>query len=486
LKNYTRLFLYLLTVLILFLWAGCASKGKVSIPAEPLWFSALTESEEDVRFLIKVSAMGADREIVLESAVEQLYGKMISLTGDGFKGSGDSDKQLLMNEIRKIIEEKDSWLESLLSVIQQEWIDSENRVFYYGAFYLNKSAEDDLLSVLVNGLYGDDDTLLGLLESADRFESEGNYYKSAEELIKAALYVQSLSGLLSDEISQKYIDRALSLLKKIQVETLSVPDGIMSNLRIDDPFQLLCSSDGQGLEGVEFLVYYQGKKRDGSKGDFARRLVSNQTGILEFYHPFIPFTGKAIVRFVPGSRDFQAGVLSLDAEGLNVSGLREWIEARTSSYDLDVASGARSVPMGIVLLHTDITGSALKQEDSASSLADALSQSGFNISILPLDPREIAALSEAEFLRDLRAQYKGKFTRVVFGIVGIQDFETRNDSFRVNTSGYLKIVDVESSEILFTMNVDKSVESRSNTLAVSTSFRELGKAFAEEIIRSLE
>jgi len=486
LKNNIRLFLYLPILLILLLLAGCASKGKVAPVSEPSWFAVLKEGEETNRFLIKISSMGTSRDQVLQSAVDQIYEKIISLPGSGFKDSGDRDRTQLKEEIRKIIEKKDSWLTAFLNTIRQEWTVSEGRHFYFGAFYLDKNSKDAMLDKLVKNLYGNDHALHVHLENALRFESEGNYYQGAEELIKAAQNAKSFSGFMADEISQQLINRALGLLEKIDVKTLGIPEGIKSNLRIDKPFQLLCNADGKALDHVEFLVSYQGKKRDGTKGDFVRRLVSNQSGILEFYHPFIPFTGDSLVQFSPGSRDFHAEILNLEKEKLDVTGLKNWVKSRTNSFNLKVTSGARSVPMGIVLLHTDITGSSLKQDDSTVSLADALAQNGFNVSILPLDPKEITAMSEAEFLRDLRALYKGKFTRVVYGVVGIQDFEARNDSFRVNTAGFLKVVDVESSEILLDLNIDKSVESRSNTLAVSTSFRELGKAFAEEIIKTLE
>ncbi len=484
-KNHIRSAFYLLILLIILLTAGCASRGKASLPQEPAWFSELTESEDADRYLIKISSAGSHREEALQSAIDQLYDRITSLS-ESLSGKSGSDVSLMKAEIRKIIEGNDSWLAGYLSVINQEWIETDSGAYYFGAFYLNKNAEDSLFEMMIDRLYGGDEQLKDMLEKAARFEEEGNLYQSAEELIRAAVYVQSLTGLMKDEISRQFLDKALSLLQRIDVETLRIPDGVMSNLRIDIPFQLFCSTEGKGLESVEFLVNYQGKKRDGTRGDFVRRVVSNANGLLEFYHPFIPFTGKSAVKFVPGSRDFHAGLISLENDGLDVSGIKDWVAKKTNSYDLDVSSGARSVPMGIVLLHTDITGSALRQEDSAFSLLDSLAQNGFNISILPLDPKELSSLSEAEFLRDLRAQYKGKYTRVIFGVVGIEDFETRNDSFRVNTAGYLKVVDVESSEILFSMNTDKSVESRSNTLAVSTSFRELGKAFAEEIIQTLE
>jgi len=142
--------------------------------------------------------------------------------------------------------------------------------------------------------------------------------------------------------------------------------------------------------------------------------------------------------------------------------------------------------MGIVLLHTDITGAPLNIDESSLGLAEALSQDGYEVKVMALDPGEIGREEEAAFLRDLKALYKEDYVRVVFGAVGIQDFESRGDSFRVKTGGTIKIADVQSGEIIMNLSLDKSVETRNNNLAVTASFRELGRAFAQEIISGLE
>ncbi|QEN09336.1 hypothetical protein EXM22_15630 [Oceanispirochaeta crateris] len=485
-KNIRILTDILIALLLILFLASCATRGKTD-PHAPDWYSQIEESENSDGYIIKISGASSSEKETLDQVIQVLYDRIMEISGQSALYSQETDKAMLLGAIRQVILKEESSIDEFLSVIQQEWVIPDDQVLYYGAFLLKKDADDFLQNLILQRYYNDDEALKEMLESSSVFESELKYYSAAEELIRAAQYVLSHSEPLADEIAQGYVDRAGVLLNKIFLKKLGAPDSVLSNLKISDPFHILCETEEElGIGGVEFLVRYQGRKRDGSRGEFERRLISNLSGIMEFFHPFIPFSGKAEVQFKPGSRDFHAGISNLEKLGMNVTFIKKWLEESTIDYELDVASGARTVSMGVVILHTDSTGAALSQQDSSVSLQEALSQDGFNIRLMNLNPREIMNKTEAEFIRDLRALYKGEYTRVAFGVVGIRDFETRNDSYRVNTSGTVKVVDVDSGEILLVLDLDKSVESRSNTLAVSASFRELGKSFAEEMMSYLE
>ena len=187
----------------------------------------------------------------------------------------------------------------------------------------------------------------------------------------------------------------------------------------------------------------------------------------------------------PGSRDIQSILRELASHIPEAAALKEYMAEQAVSLDFTVESAARLVPTGIVILHTDMTGTNLNSEDTASGLREILVDDGFNAEIMPLSPLEITASNEASFLRDLKAAYSNRYTRVIFGVVGIDDFEIRNDLYMVETRGVLKVVDIRTGEILMVSEKTKSVESKDNALAVAASFKELGKAFAEEMKDSL-
>lgn len=475
--------IYLLIIIPLFITA-CATGAKSELLA-PEWFKILEETEDENCSLIKISTFAVGEAETADKAVEELYNRIMEISGKGSLFSKPEDQDRLKEILRSVMDTEQP-LDGIISLHRQEWVFDDESSYYYGAFCIYKSASEALNERLMDTYYSNNDILNAYLAAADAYEAEMKYYSAAEEFLKAALYVDQQSEPLSADIAQLYIDKAGYLLSRITVSGVQAPENAYANTMIAEPFHLLCSSEDAMISDVEFLVSYEGKKRDGGRGQFERRLVSNTSGILEFYHPFIPFSGDAQISFKTGSRDFQSAVQTLGDDGLDVAAISSWMNDSSMDYSISVESASRKLPMGIVLLHTDITGTALKNDDSSVGLAEVLNQDGYQVSVMTLDPGEISRVSEPAFLRDIRAYYKDDYVRVVFGTVGIQDFESRGDFYRVQTGGALKVVDVVSGEILMTLDLDKSVESRSNTLAISASFRELGKAFAQEMISSLE
>lgn len=478
-----RHILYILLALPLLLTA-CAT-GSQSDPLAPEWFKALEEQEGENCFLVKIAVSSAGEEETLEKAVDELFSRVMELSGLSELYAAREDQDSLKEQLRILIQtEKD--MEGIVSLSRQEWVPDEQSSNYYGAFCIYKTAEVLLSEQLIETYYSNDETLNAYLAKADEYERTGQYYGAAEELVKAALYALEKSGPMSLEVAQLYIDRAAALLRQIAVTQIQAPQAALVNTMISDPFLFRCSVEEADVPGVEFLVRYEGRTRDGSRGQFERRLVSNESGTVEFFHPFIPFAGSAPVAFTPGSREFHSILSSLENRGADVSQLRNWIETASLQYSILTDSGSRELPMGVVLLHTDITGTALDNNESSTGLAEALSQNDFSVDVLSLDPGEISRITEPAFLRDLKAYYGERYVRIIFGTVEIMDFESRGDSYRVKTGGTLKVADVNSGEILLELKLDKSVESRNNALAVTASFRELGKAFAQELINTLE
>lgn len=473
------------TVIIISLLLTACATGLKSERLAPDWYKALIEAEDENCYLIKISTFAADEVEAEEKAINELYDRIMDISAMGNLYSKPEEQAELKKILRSVLE-TELPLEGIISLHRQEWVVDDESSYYYGAFCIYKTVAEKLNDRLMDSYYNNNEVLKAYLANSEAYEAEMKYYKAAEELIKAAMYVHQQSMPLSREIAQLYIDKAGSLLLKITVSGVQAPESAFANVLIALPFHLLCSSEDALIPEVEFLVRYEGKKRDGGRGQFERRLVSNDSGILEFYHPFIPFSGDAQISFNPGSRDFQSSVQTLGDDGLDISTLSSWMKDSSIEYNISVESASRMLPMGVVLLHTDITENTLNINDSSVGIAEVLSQDGFMVQVMTLDPAELQLAGESAFIRDLQATYKDVYERVIFGIVEIQDFESRGDSYRVKTGGTLKVVDVLSSEILMTIKLDKSVESRSNTLAVTASFRELGKAFAQELIISLE
>ncbi len=485
LKN-TAILKHLTVVLFVipFILASCASTGGPDAHA-PDWYKAFVEGEQDDSYVIKFYGRGSSESDAARQAAGVLFERLMELCDTQSAYSLTEDREDLETLIAGMIEDGSRAVDSFGSIKRREWVATSKGMNVYGLFRMERDAPRWLEERLAERYYGSDEILAEILASAAVLEKDGKLYSAAEELIRAAAYVFGRGLPLEKKRADEYIARAFELLKRIDIRISSVPERAFVNRRVE-PFHLYCSVEEDAVADVEFLVQYQGRKRDGSPGQFERRLVSNETGIVEFFHPFIPFSGQAGVVFSAGSRDFRTSLSTLDENGLDVEALKEWSAANRFSHQLLVEAVDREISTGIVVLHADITGKSLELNDAASGILEELTQAGFNVSIMNLDPDEITEAGEDSFLRDLKAAYKGDYDRVLFGVVGINDFEARSESYRVATSGYLKMADVESGEILVSLERDKSVESRNDGLAVSASFRELGKAFAQDLISALD
>ncbi len=485
-KKFTLPIIYIISLLVISAFlGGCASRKSDRIPS-PEWFEQLVEKEDQGRYYFKVSAEADNRETVVDMVVEQVYTKLIDKSGKKSLYSNQEDVEDLKQTIRSIILNGSSDGSFPLVLERSEWVEQDGFYAFFGYFSIPGIADEMMEAALRDKYFGDDRELLDLLNQAEDFENNGKLYQAAESLLKAARYILGQETPLSKELAGKYVQQALEIFRRIEFKVQSYPESADANSKVSEPFSLRCMEGIIGLRDIEFLVEYQGKKRDGTIGTFEVRMVSDIDGYVNFYHPFLPFAGPSEVVMTPGSRTLKTILRELEAEIPSAGELSRFLDESAVSMAFTVNSIARKVSTGIVVLHTDMTGANLDSSETANGLREVLSADGFDVEVMDLSPREITASNEQSFLRDLKAAYNGIYKRVIFGVVGINDFEIRNETvYMVETSGVIKVVDVATGEILMELDGVKSVESRDNALAVAASFKELGKAFGQELTNTL-
>jgi len=83
-------------------------------------------------------------------------------------------------------------------------------------------------------------------------------------------------------------------------------------------------------------------------------------------------------------------------------------------------------------------------------------------------------------------KYSGRFERIVFGTVGITDFQKEGDRFTVKVSGDIKVADLSNGEILYTSgNRFKSAMGTNASSAISAAFKQFGKVVGESMANNL-
>jgi len=481
LKNYKHQLVKVFSLIIFaLLFFSCASGRSGRIDA-PDWFLALSESVEGDCYYFPVSSEALSRDAVADAVGDIVFEKIMELSGLREFFNHPEDRDILVEQIKSLFFPEEQSVTLPLSLEKSEWLEESGYAAFFGYFCMKTDVAEKLQESLAEQYFGDDDALNLILDESLTAEEQGLHYQSAGFLLRAAVYVLASETPLSRSLADKYVLKACELLNKIEIKIDRYPENVEANSKVETPFSLRCMEGIIGIRDVEFLVQYRGKKRDGSIGTFEVRIVSDVDGYVSFYHPFLPFAGDSEVILTLGSRDLRTNLRQLEEKLESAANLRTYLDDQSVSLPFTVLSSARAVPTGIVVLHTDVTGASLNSSETATGLKEVLQADGFDTEIMNLSPLEITSSNEASFLRDLKATYSGQYTRVIFGVVGINNFEMGNDLYKVETSGVLKVVDVQTGEILMVSEMRKSVESKDSTLAMAASFRELGKAFAQEM-----
>ena len=278
----------------------------------------------------------------------------------------------------------------------------------------------------------------------------------------------------------KEVERSLGSL---EISLVEVPDRVFVGLRPALPVVFFVSSHGRPVGNAEFIITYPNKARDGSIYIAKARVLSDVEGLVKFRPPEVVVSGPQELTIAPSARPF------LDLFGEERDASIENFEANlekpraVASYDAQVR--IRSIPMGILIVETDLIGNVLGETDAAEGLFGDLIADDFNVSIIELNPAEVLLLSERALLRDLKAdiRFGGKYERVIHGRVSLDSFEQVGDVYTVRVSGILAMSDIQKQVTLFSSEITKTSQGAASQQAISAAFRQFGRSFAGEIIK---
>jgi len=271
-------------------------------------------------------------------------------------------------------------------------------------------------------------------------------------------------------------------LDSLEISLVGVPDKVFVGLRPAFPVVFSVKSGGRPVGNAEFIITYPNRDRNGSIYDARATVLSDAEGLISFRPPEVVFSGQQKLTIAPSAKPF------LDFLGEERDASIEEFEVRVEEaravavYDAEMR--IRSIPMGILIIETDLVGNVLGEADAAEGLLADLISDSFNVSIIELNPAEILPLSESALLRDLKAdpRFSGKYERVIHGRVGLESFERTGDTYTVRVSGILAMFDIQRQVTLFRSEITKTSQGAVSQQAISAAFRQLGRFFAEEII----
>jgi hypothetical protein len=230
---------------------------------------------------------------------------------------------------------------------------------------------------------------------------------------------------------------------------------------------------GTPVAGIPVKFTYK-TKTDGQIGTDGQTVASDAQGIARFSLPVPTFTLRDSLVVTVDTTVWQQILASTppdyqtQAAGLDVPD-------RKLLLPYAVESAAKQVPLIVQLADLDDKGS-LRRQESTTALIGALQKLGFqasgvqiNLSLLKT-PKDNVIITAWKF--------QGKTTgRAVYGTVSLVSV-TSVAPFTAEVTGTVKVVDLETSKLVYQLKSDKTVTANDRASAIAQAFRQWGSETA--------
>lgn len=359
------------------------------------------------------------------------------------------------------------------------WKDTGSRIHYAVEINWDKQAFADQATRLFELIGTTNPWLHNYILRARAAMEENAIYEAA--LLRAAVAgISKLAGIEAGyRIALEEVERSLDSL---EISLIGVPDRVFVGLRPALPVVFSVKSRGRPVANAEFIITYPHRARDGSIYNAEARVFSDTEGSISFRPPEVVLSGPQEISIALSAAPF------LDFLGEEKDASVQEFETRLEKvlaiavYDAQVR--IRFIPMGILILETDLVGNVLGETDAAEGLFSDLIADGFNAAIIEMNPSEVLPLSERALLRNLKAdaRFSDRYERVIHGRVALESFEQVGDAYTVRVSGFLAMSDIQKQVTLLRSQFAKTSQGAVSQQAISAAFRQFGRSFAEEII----
>lgn len=316
-------------------------------------------------------------------------------------------------------------------------------------------------------------------ELAVEAEEDGNVYEAALLWAAAAGVAEEDGNSSAYRLALKGIESAMG---RIEYSVEAVPAEALVGLRPSGAVVFNAAAGDRPAADAEFVITYPRTSRDGSPASGEARISSDAQGNVRFFQPEIAFAGTQNITIAPSARPFLEFLD--DPANRQTDDFIASLETPAAQAEYEALTRIRTIPMGILILETDLAGNPLDSDTAARGLLAALEEDGFDVEVMDLDPREMISRSERALLRDIKADERisSRYERVLHARVSLESFQQDGDAYNVRVTGSLAMSDVDRQVTLFRTEVSKSSRASSSQQAISAAFRQLGRTFAEELI----
>jgi len=335
-----------------------------------------------------------------------------------------------------------------------------------------------------------EEAISGPAKEAKQLQMQGRYFEAVQKYVQAAAAAADSSVQNAKIKFKENIDNAKNILQNISIITVNNNLSTQIGQQFAEPFTAKVvyggSQSDPGIPGAGLRISYKVMRSNGRLGIRSKNMQTDDTGKIQFDYPSPEFVGSETVMV---QLDLQAFIEPLvdipDSYMEQVLALEDVVASKQAKFNFSVVSNAKNIPTGVLVLEVDSAGNPMDTTDTRSGITEALSEEGFQVQSIAIDPAKIADASESDIISMVKEAAGEDMERAIFGTVRLENFNETDSGFLVKVGGTVKTAELASGKILYSTNQFKRARGSNLDSALSSAFRNLGKSIGEEMVNNL-
>jgi hypothetical protein len=323
------------------------------------------------------------------------------------------------------------------------------------------------------------------LAEARRLEASGDYVAALRSYVEAAAAASASTIDNADVKLRESLENARRILSGIRFTEASGPAELSLRQPVEEPFRArVVYGNGRPVGGAPVELAYRVMRANGRAAVETRTVTAAEDGWVTFTPPAPTVIGSQPLSMRLDIGDAVETIEQIDGAENLLDGLRTALADTRARIEYEVVSRARAVPTAVLVLETDAAGNPTGRRDATAGIIESMSQAGFQVRALSLDPAVIRSRSRDGFLELAAEETPESVERVVFGTVSIAEF-SEADSVLVKVSGGVRTVDLATGNVLYVAEGLQYSRASGAQTAISAAFHSLGSKLGQELVNNL-
>jgi hypothetical protein len=312
----------------------------------------------------------------------------------------------------------------------------------------------------------------------DEYYRQGRYYEAVIRFLEATLAAAESDLENKDIYVNRNIDDAMKTLERINLYKLSDNIKAFVGEEVKQPFTLKVAAgpveDTRGVAEVALEFTYK-KLKNSLKITETTIIKTDKEGMIQFIHPICQFVGGETVNVTLSLGSYLAKLENIPTKyETKVNGFKLLALSKTVTFNFTVFAKSKDIPSGIVMADLDNNGTCIAgSSKTASGVLESLTQNGFKIKIISLNPALILAKSDSDILKLIKSNTKD-IERSIYGSAQIIDVKKNGPKYIAKVTGTVKVIDLKNGSILFEKTIKDNALGATQEEAKDSAFKQMG------------